>query len=74
MSIITLHARPTSTLIHAEKTAGESNTLYMLAELTDEDGDVLVDQDGNILGAFGLVTATILHARPTSTLIHAEAT
>lgn len=73
-SVITLHAAPTSTLLHAEETAGERNTLYLLATLTDEDGDVLVDQNGDTLIAFGETPVVILHAAPTSTLIHAEET
>lgn len=69
-----LHAAPTSMLYHAEKTAGEINTLYFLATLVDEDGDTLVDQNGNILIAFGETPVIVLHAAPTSTLIHAEET
>ena len=74
MSIITLRALPTDTLLHAEETTGEKNTIYILATLTDENGDTLVDQDGNELIAFGETPTIVLHALPTDNLIHAEGT
>ncbi len=74
MSIITLHALPTDTLLHAEPTAGEKNSIYMLADLADENGATLADENGDILAAFGEVAVIILHALPTDTLIHAEGT
>ena len=71
---LVLHARATDTLLHAEKTAGESNVLYILATLTDESGNILVDQNGETLVAFGETAVIVLHARGTDALLHAEAT
>lgn len=67
-----LHAHPTSMLLHAEATVGEKNTLFIISELTDETGEVLVDQAGEILVAYGETPVLVLHALPTNTLIHAE--
>lgn len=69
-----LHARATEYLLHAEETAGEKNTVYILATLVDETGEVLVDETGEVLMAYGETAVIILHARPTDDLLHAEDT
>jgi hypothetical protein len=72
MSVLPITAASTNTLLHAEATAGERNTLHILATLTDESGEVLVDQDGEVLVAFGETPVIVLHAEETDSLIHAE--
>jgi hypothetical protein len=67
-----LHAPATDTLLHAEASAGSRNTLFILAALTDETGEVLVDQDGEVLTAFGETPVIVLHAGATDTLVHSE--
>jgi hypothetical protein len=69
---LSLTAQYTDTLLHAEATVGERNTLYILATLTDENGEVLVDETGEVLAAFGETPVLVLHADETDTLIHAE--
>lgn len=67
-----LNAPATSTLIHAEETEGERNSIFSVAILNDESGNVLVDQLGNELTASGFTPVIVLHAESTSTLLHAE--
>jgi hypothetical protein len=71
-TIKTVHATATRTLLHAEESLGERNVVYILATLTDESGEVLVDQAGEVLIAYGETPAILLHAKHTNTLIHAE--
>jgi hypothetical protein len=59
-------------LLHAEGIWGTRNTIYTIATLTDETGEVLVDENGEVLTAFGQMGVIVLHARETSTLLHAE--
>lgn len=68
---VSLHAGATNTLLHAARTFGQRNTLYILATLTDETPDVLVDQNGDTLTAFGATPVLVLHAQSTDTILHA---
>jgi len=70
----TLHARATSTLLHAEATVGTRNTILTLATLTDENGVVLTDETSEELDAWGETGVIVLHARETNRLLHAEDT
>ena len=68
----TLHAPATNTLLHAHAPAGERSVWYFIARLTDESGNVLKDEAGNTLVAYGQTPVTVLHAPATNTLLHAE--
>jgi len=70
--ILALHANITDTLMHAEETVGERNMVYILATLTDESGEVLVDENGEVLEGYGETPVIVLHASYTDTLLHAE--
>lgn len=67
----TLHAYATNTLLHAER-EDERELIYTIVALMDESGNVLVDQSGDILTAFGQSPVVVLHAEETNTLLHAE--
>jgi hypothetical protein len=68
----TLHTQATNTLVHAEATFGERNILSIIATLTDETGEVLVDENGEELVAYGQTPVIVLHASGTNSLLHAE--
>ena len=72
MANLPLTANHTNNLLRAEATPGTRNTLYILATLTDETGEVLTDETGEVLTAFGETPVIVLHAGHTDTLIHAE--
>lgn len=65
-------ASATDDLVHAEATMGKRNMAYILITLTDETGEVLVDENGAELTAYGETPVIVLHARATNDLIHAE--
>ena len=69
---ISLHALDTWTLLHAAAPAGTGNVVTLSIFLTDQDGNRLIDQDGNYLTAYAITTAFILHADETQTLRHTE--
>jgi hypothetical protein len=71
-SPLPVHAPATRSLLHAEAPIGERNVLYILAPLADESGEVLTDQAGETLVAYGETPVTILHTMSTDTLLHAE--
>ena len=68
-----LHAGITSTLFHAEATAGESTPVSVDYNLVDESGNRIVDQSGNQIIVPASEASILLHARATETLFHAEA-
>lgn len=67
-----LHAKATRSLLHAAEPAGKRNILFSFQTLTDEFGEILVDQTGQALGAWGQTAVLVIHAAPTNSLVHAE--
>ena len=71
-STLLVHAERTDRLLHAGNTAGVRQPAVLEITLVDETGNVLVDQNGNELTAFGLTSVILIHAERTDRLLHAE--
>lgn len=69
---MTFHARQTNTLLHFEKTYGESGTSIFRYFLVDEDGNQYVDESDNPYVTYDIATVQVLHAKETNTIFHCE--
>jgi len=69
---MTLNAQETNTLLHADKTDGESGVVLLPFNLVDEEGNRYVDESGNYYIVYDTVAAQLLHAKETSTMLHCE--
>ena len=67
---MSLNSRQTTTMLHFEKTAGESAVVFFSYNLVDEDGNRYIDESGNYYITYDRVVAQVLHGRETNTLLH----